>query len=455
MVLAAILLGSLQKAIRLEVEDGQLTHVTVSHERPGFSGKGYVTGFAQPRDGVQLSFQAKAGIYDLILGYSTPSGKKGFDVAINGRHISGMLEDTHGAFVNRTVGRVELAEGKNTFTWGTGWGYFEADRVEFKLSAKPAPVVKPRPIPVDRRATPEARNLLKRLVDSYGKTTFAGQYNQDDFDFVTKVASVKPSILGGDFMDYSPSRVEFGANPNGETERLVALGKKGTIITMSWHWNAPTGLLNKTYRDDAGNEVNALWYKGFYTNATTFNVQKALDDPHTPAFSLLIRDMDAIALELKKFAAAKVPVLWRPLHEADGGWFWWGAKGPDCYIRLWRLMFDRFTRIHNLHNLLWVDSSGGNPYWYPGNDVVDIVGIDAYPSDTHDPLTGQWDSLLPQHAGKKLLAITEFGGIPDVARMKRFGVQFSYFVSWGGTANRYASSPGEVKALYRNAAIGR
>ena len=96
-------------------------------------------------------------------------------------------------------------------------------------------------------------------------------------------------------------------------------------------------------------------------------MQKALADPNSADYKLLLRDMDAIAVQLQKFSDAGVPVLWRPLHEAEGGWFWWGAKGPEPFKKLWRLMYDRFTNVHHLHNLIWVDCSGTNPDWYPGD----------------------------------------------------------------------------------------
>ena len=69
----------------------------------------------------------------------------------------------------------------------------------------------------------------------------------------------------------------------------------------------------------------------------------------------------------------------------------------------------------------------------PGDDVVDIVGMDAYPSDTGDTLLKNWRALQWSFAGKKLLALTEFGGVPDVERMHSQGVWWSYFSCWNGT----------------------
>ena len=82
--------------------------------------------------------------------------------------------------------------------------------------------------------------------------------------------------------------------------------------------------------------------------------------------------MDIIANELLKFYNAGIPVLWRPLHEASGGWFWWGAKGKDAYQELWKIMFNRFTYKYGLHNLIWVSTHGSNNDWFAGSDFVDV-----------------------------------------------------------------------------------
>ncbi len=164
----------------------------------------------------------------------------------------------------------------------------------------------------------------------------------------------------------------------------------------------------------------------------------------------VLSDIDVIAAELKKFQAAGVPVLWRPLHEAEGGWFWWGAKGPEPLKKLWRLLHARLTVKHGLHNLIWVYSSGTDPKWYPGDDVVDIVGIDQYPSDISDPLTMVWETLRSQYDGRKMIALTEFGGVPDIARMRRFGVRWGYFASWTGDLGPRRHAREELARLYRD-----
>ena len=68
--------------------------------------------------------------------------------------------------------------------------------------------------------------------------------------------------------------------------------------------------------------------KSFYAKNTVFDASRILIDG-TPERASFYRDMDIIAEELKKFREADIPILWRPFHESDGDWFWWGAKGPE------------------------------------------------------------------------------------------------------------------------------
>jgi mannan endo-1,4-beta-mannosidase len=244
-------------------------------------------------------------------------------------------------------------------------------------------------------------------------------------------------------MDYSPSRIAYGANPGNYTESIIALERAGHVLSMCWHWNAPTNLINTS-----GHE----WWRGFYTHATTFDVAAALANTNSVEYALILRDIDAIAVQLRKFSSNNIPVLWRPLHESEGGWFWWGAKGPEPFKALWRLLFARLTDYHSLHNLIWVLTSS-DPAWYPGNDVVDIVGVDAYPSDRSDALSPAWEALKSRFDGVKLLALTEFGGVPDIERMHRFGVWWAYFSPWTGDYGPSAMPTATVVRIYQSSEV--
>lgn len=90
--------------------------------------------------------------------------------------------------------------------------------------------------------------------------------------------------------------------------------------------------------------------------------------------ALIDADIAEIAKQLNRLRDAGVPVLWRPLHEASGGWFWWGAKGPEAYKKLWYYLYDQLTNVYGCNNLIWV-WNGQNPDWYPGDNAQSICTI--------------------------------------------------------------------------------
>ncbi|MBC8096016.1 MAG: hypothetical protein H7Y43_09405 [Akkermansiaceae bacterium] len=428
--------------IVLEAESGTLTGTTVSTSTAGYSGTGYVTGFDNTGDSVRWNFTATNGLYALQIRFRSPFGEKGFDAILDGATSSGMFPQSS-SFTTFHAGLMELTNGNHTLEIGGGWNYYEIDRALLIPTNAPAP---PGAVPatlVDPQATFATLMLMRDLVADYGKITWAGQHNSSEITYLQNTTGRKPLIVSGDLIDYSPSRVAFGGMPGNYVENYIALENAGHAQSLIWHWNAPTNLLNTTEQP---------WWSGFYTAATTFNFATALANTNSPEYALLLRDIDAIAVQLKKFSAKNIPILWRPLHESEGGWFWWGAQGPEPFKQLWRLLYNRLTTHHNLHNLIWVLTSV-DPDWYPGDDVVDVVGVDAYPSDKTDPLSGTWQALLARFEGKKLLALTEFGGMPDIEKMQRFGVWWSWFAPWtGDTYGPRASPSATVVRIYQSPA---
>ena len=388
--------------------------------------------------------RAKPGVYLVRVRYATPGGSKGFEVSANGARSAATFPDSHGAWATQDAGRVELGSGDNEVAIERGWGYYDVDYLELMPALAPRPL---RRVPgrlVDPQATPEARALFARLLKGYGARTWSGQYDVSEGDFVRSKTGRTPAILGVDLMSYSPSRLPYHVHGEKEGVDLVpgwiAAARKGQVLTASWHWNAPFGLVDtKDHR----------WYSGFYTNASTFDVARAMADPASAERKGIERDLDAIAVQLRRLADARVPVLWRPLHEAEGGWFWWGAKGPEPAKWLYRLAFDRLTKVHGLHNLVWVWNSP-KADWYPGDDVVDVVSVDHYPTDRRDALSSSWDDLLARFDGRKPLALAEFPGAPDVERMRRFGVRWLYFVSWTGGVGPKSTPPEVLLSTYRS-----
>lgn len=275
----------------------------------------------------------------------------------------------------------------------------------------------------DPFASPNARRLMHFLSDSYGHTILAGQQGLEWAEAMAAITGKEPAVLGLDLIDYSPSRVERGAVSTAAEEGIAWWRERGGIVTIAWHWNAPSGLI-----DEPGKE----WWRGFYSDSTTFNVIDAVL-PGTPEYQEILRDIDAIAVPLKQLAEADVPVLFRPLHEASGGWFWWGARGPTPYLALWGLLYDRLKYVHRLHNLIWV-WNGQNPSWYPGNASVDIVSEDIYGEKrVYSPELEKYQNATTYSTLPKLVALSETGALPDPDLLVSSGAAWSWFCGWSET----------------------
>ncbi|KAE8151590.1 family 26 endoglucanase H/Glycosyl hydrolase [Aspergillus avenaceus] len=274
---------------------------------------------------------------------------------------------------------------------------------------------------IDKAATPGAKSLLKYIQSQYGSHYISGQQDEGSWQWVKENVGAAPAILGSDFMYYSPSAVARGSKSHA-VEDVIKHDQRGGINALVWHWYAPTCLPDTQEQP---------WYSGFYTKATCFNLDNALNDGRNGTnFRLLLRDIDAVAEQIKRIDQAGIPILFRPLHEAEGGWFWWGAFGPGPFHKLWDIIYDRITRFHNLHNIVWV-CNNLEPAWYPGNDKCDIATVDHYadPGD-HGVLEDKFHKLQSVTQGERVLALAEVGPIPDPMMQARKDIPWAYWMVW-------------------------
>ena len=173
-----------------------------------------------------------------------------------------------------------------------------------------------------------------------------------------------PAMIGLDYADFAKGGLET------KTVNRVAIeyARQGGLVTISAHLYNP-----------ANPKSRGPWEQG--------GDLKRLLTPGNEAHDRWMKELDIMAAGLKELQDAGVVVLWRPFHEMNGGWFWWGAKEPETFIRVWRHMFDYFTKTKGLNNLLWVYSPNHGDKtaaYYAGDRYVDIVGLDAY-TDFVDP----------------------------------------------------------------------
>ncbi len=393
------------------------------------SGSGYVGNWSSEKS--KLTFRVSvpvSGMYELIF-YTATFDKESYNtIKVNERILFGVLCTKSLDFQPSTI-KAQLNAGENIITVLKSWGGIYIDCMYAKLSEGISPdVYNVEKSLANENASENTRRLMSYLVDIYGKYTLSGLYNYDfgintpEAFEIYRLTGRYPAVMGFDLMDYSPSRVEFGAETK-QIDYALEWDDSGGIATFIWHWNAPKDLINTREQP---------WYRGFYTEATTFNLDRVLNGEDPEGYALLLRDIDAISEQIKILSDKDIPILWRPVHEASGGWFWWGAYGAGNYKKLWILMFERMTYMHELNNLIWV-FNGGDQEWYPGDEYVDIIGEDIYtvPHD-YESQYNLFEQALKSSQEKKMIALSENGVLPDPDLMYKDNACWLFFASWNG-----------------------
>jgi mannan endo-1,4-beta-mannosidase len=291
--------------------------------------------------------------------------------------------------------------------------------------------------PVTKNASPEARALLKFFYSISGQYILTGQHNYPN-------VQGRNTKFAADYMGKTPViySTDWGFAKDGNTDSYLARqdivdeairqNKLGSIITLCWHAVPPTANEPITFQPIPG-----------YDTAALASVQGKLLDrqfkevltPGTALYKHWCEQVDSIAVYLKKLQDAHVPVVWRPYHEMNGDWFWWGGRqGEYSTIRLYRQLFDRLVNYHKLNNLVWMwnvdrPSTPERKFsnFYVGNDFFDIASLDVYGSDFNQ---NYYDSLLLLAKGKPI-AFGEVGNPPAPEVLKR-QPKWTYYVIWAG-----------------------
>jgi mannan endo-1,4-beta-mannosidase len=420
------------EAVAVEAEDGLFFGVREESELSGFEGTGYVRFPPYDPTSLDLDFEVgRDGDYCLRLRAVVVPGDDDLAqvrIDVDDGYLVAQRLPVAGVFGDVLANRpLRLSKGAHRISVASLRGEWSLDKAYLEpLTEKLLAAVSPGPGLVAPGASAEARAVYAYLLGMEGKGILSGQqiYAQTpEIDAIFGVTGKYPAILGVDFIDASPSRVERGTRSFAASE-AIKYWKKGGIVAACWHWNAPAGLVDK--------EPDRRWHSGFYAKATTFDFAAALDHPEGADYALILRDIDAIAAELKKLQAAGVSVLWRPLHEAAGGWFWWGARGPEPYLKLYKLLFERLTFTHGLHNLIWV-WNGQDPEWYPGDDYADIVSIDIYPpKHEHETQLDKFAETQACSFKAKLVALSENGSLPNILKIAEHKIPWSWYCTWNG-----------------------
>jgi mannan endo-1,4-beta-mannosidase len=268
-----------------------------------------------------------------------------------------------------------------------------------------------------------ANRIVSGFFGGYSGTSFA----LDQTTALTAATGQAPGILSCDYgsgwnyngtpADYSddyPTAVDHSCN-----SALTSWWQQDGLASVSVHSPTP-GNVPSAFRVPLANFAD-------------------LGKPATPAGARWHALLDEIANGLAELRAAGVPVLFRPLHEMNGNWFWWGASNPTAFVAVWREMHAYLRTVKGLDNLIWVfapDCNAAKPAaYYPGDAYVDIVALDCY---TADPSSAPgYDSLT---ALGKPVAFSEIGPPSTVLGsfdyqtwIQAFQTRFTaaiYFLAW-------------------------
>lgn len=183
----------------------------------------------------------------------------------------------------------------------------------------------------------------------------------------------------------------------------------------------------------------------FSIDKTNFNAANATVEG-TWENDVFTADLAKVATSLKQLQNENIALIWRPFHEAAGGWFWWG-KDAESFKKLWIAMFNYF-QTEGVNNLIWVWTTETNDDdWYPGDEYVDIIGRDLYNKDTNTDYEEYIaiDTTYPN----RIISLSECGTVGLMSEQWEDGARWSWFMPWYG--NNDAGEPHGTDAWWTDA----
>jgi len=299
--------------------------------------------------------------------------------------------------------------------------------------------------PANPNATAGAKQLYAYLQNLGGQGILSGQLsmlNEATNDTTTheryqmsKNGGKMPAIYASNFgdwpMDYQDSIIRTIKH------KWTKSGGK-MVVMLCWHTVQPDA------PEDSGYAAMSR-----FSSTSPYPTAK-IDSILKPGTALNVEHMKRLTVAgryLKSLDSAGIPVIWRPYHENNGAFFWWGQQ--PRFKELWQQMYGYYTDSLKLNNLLWAYSMcwfGEGDRWidslYPGHRYVDILGADIYAgSYGQDYQSWIYGTLLSKAEGRPI-GITENGTMPDVPVLKYTQPKWAFFCTWWGY---------EVDTLWKNA----
>ena len=395
---------------------------------------------------ISFSVQApSAGSYNVKIVYSQIfDANKDQNLVANGTKVVSFPRTGTGTspVFSEVNTSVTLVAGANSIAITKNWGWIDVDYIEIPNTNEGPVIVTPPSCEVDLvtpNPTENAAKLYLFLQENYKKKIISGVmtnagssptdlFNHEEIKYVRNASGKYPALVGFDFM-HSTGKGYTGAWFTSRSKAQVSMAAEiweaGGIPIFCWHWKDPSQNIDGFATSDF--DLGAAFTNSNYTDWNT----------GSSAYQAIIKDIDIVSGLLKQLQDKGVAVMWRPLHEASGKWFWWGAKGATACKALYRLMFDRMVNHHGLRNLIWVWTSENSTddfnNWYPGDKYVDMLGRDYYAgyNVNHTSHIAEFNKLQNAYP-KKMVALTENGSVPYPDNLKADKAYWSSFMSWYG-----------------------
>lgn len=410
----------------------------------------------------------KDGIYNIMIYCGGIGGAKQQNLKINGVSQGVLAIPESDGLEAVKIPSVKLNAGENTILIEKSWGWSNFDYMTVE-EAVLAPITASQTTPCDPDATAETKNLMSYLASVYGNNIISGQqeiymYGPHDFEYEFEYLKEKtghyPAIRGFDFLN--SANILYGSE-DGTTDRMIDWVKnKNGIVTASWHITVPKKMEGYKVGD-----TNITWGDATYDPKETDFVTSNVLKEGTVEREYYLKALEALAGQIQKLQDANVPLIFRPLHEAEGGggetgsWFWWGKEGSKVYKELWKLTYDTLVNEYGLHNIIWEWNSYNfdtSENWYPGDEYVDIIGYDKYnctvyleennwqPSLVHNDsaISSTFYGIMEKYSSKKMVAMAENDSFSTVDNLTNEKAGWLYFCTWydGGSDNiNFLSSP--------------
>lgn len=416
----------------VEAETGAVSgKAKVKSDRKGYKGKGYVTNISTEEDWSREIELTDSQYYDLTITVASDVPCVN-GIAVNGKKLQDFSASGSGKFEKVTFKNIYIEKGKTAISVIPVDGGLDVDSLTLTASEdiSKLDLTISKPALSNKDSDYNAKALYQYLCESYGKQVLLGQHDtigtSAETDMIYKTTGKYPAIRFGDLMLATEND-----SITTDTEMNIAMdwASKDGIVGYMWHWAAP---------DDK---------REYYADQTDFDIKKAVTKENIAELSLedikklqkdgkvskecvaVVEDIDTVSEKLSTLRDEGIAVLWRPLHEASNGDFWWG-NDKEAYKWLWKLMYERQTKYHKLNNLIWVWSAQ-NADWYVGDKYCDVLSCDVYDDGNKDAQVNIM-LFLQSISKNKPIAMSECGSFPDIQSIADEKAMWAFIGQWGG-----------------------